>query len=145
MTRKRKLLLTLLAVLLVIYAPFVATRYTDNTWYVPFTGRVFRIDPDKVTCVRLQSGRSGEYIELDDVEAAVETLNSFRYSRWSPILQKRGGWPYRVILYFGDPDALKPASVSFVFDESHVTVKGTLTVCYTGREDTFAEWTARFA
>lgn len=98
--KRKKFLLVLLCILLVLYILFVATRFSPFTSYVPFSGRLFALEPEAVSTIEIRSINTGQWLQLKpagytwingeavDCAATLEEtaalLNSFRYGFWLP-------------------------------------------------------------
>ena len=122
-TRKR--VPPFLIIIIIVVTLFIATRYSAHTTYIPFTGKIFDIQPERYTEIDLQNGKSGEmkvYTTDEERSAIADTLNALRYRFWLPKIPiQTGGWQYRVILKIGD------RYVDYLFTERTITVNG---ICY---------------
>ena len=96
------ILCVVLAIVLLLYAVFVFTRFTTFTGYIPFTGRIFSIDKAELTEIMIANGVDINYVTVEDDEGLSEladTLNGLRYYAWLPDLSiPRGGWSYFISL-----------------------------------------------
>lgn len=123
-------------IVLVIYIVFAATRYSEHTLFIPFTGRVFDIDAEEMTCFTLRSGCTGEnisYTEADEFQEMTNCLNGFRYIAWLPSNPfPTGGWTYAVRLDFKDG-----SSQTYTFGKNWIEAKG---VVYFSVGKYFDEW-----
>lgn len=85
---------------------FVTTRYSTYTTYVPFTGRIFDIEPDEVRRIRVENGSSLVQVEFttqEELEEICKVLNNLRYTRWFPDIPiPMGGWSRCVFLDTGN-------------------------------------------
>lgn len=92
------ILCVVLAIVLLLYAVFVFTRFTTFTGYIPFTGRIFSIDKAELTEIMIANGVDINYVTVEDDEGLSEladTLNGLRYYVWLPDLTPpHGGWSY---------------------------------------------------
>ena len=92
------ILCVVLAIVLLLYAVFVFTRFTTFTGYISFTGRIFSIDKAELTEIMIANGVDINYVTVEDGEGLSEladTLNGLRYYAWLPDLSiPRGGWSY---------------------------------------------------
>lgn len=84
--RRHRSGIIVLGVLFLAYQLLMCTRFTACTKYIPFTGRVFFLDPaevEQVTVENWDAGRREATIqEKEDMERVIEQLNSFRFQWW---------------------------------------------------------------
>jgi len=116
------LLIVLFVIAVVTYLIFISTRYSDHTTYVPFSGRIFKINSEDVDFIRIVNGGNGNMYDCSDneeIDTWVELLNSMRYRYWIPDapIQRSG---YRFALQL----TVNGESYSYQFDESNIRVKG---------------------
>lgn len=74
-------LIVFICIVLVLYAVFAATRYSEYTTYIPLAGKVFHIDTEDVAYIRFVNGFGEEVVfeSPEEVEIAAEMLESFHY------------------------------------------------------------------
>ena len=129
-------LIALLAIVAAAYLFFVSTRYSDHTTYIPFSGRVFKINSEDVDSIRIVNGSNGNMymcIDHEEIDTWVEHLNSMRYRYWIPDapIQRSG---YRFALWL----TVNGEAYSYLFDESNINVKG---IWFTGSDQYFSNLT----
>lgn len=123
-------------VVLDIYLVFATTRCDENTLFIPFTGRVFDIDTEELTCFTLKSGYSGGSISFKEdvvLQKMTDYLEGFRYIAWLPSNPfSTGGCNYAVRLDFKDGSAK-----TYTFGRTWIEAKG---VIYFSGDKYFYEW-----
>lgn len=126
-------LIVLGGLILAGYLAFATTRASEYTIYIPFSGRVFRIDSAEVKSVRIQNGNTGkvlEYQDSEEIRTITDFLNAFRYRYWMPNPPvARAGWSYRVTVF---PD--NGEQISWQFSDDAILVRG---VWFAGSKDAF--------
>lgn len=117
----KRLLLLLLAIALV-WGAFACTRYSAFTTYVPFSGRIFAVEPAQADRMFVQNGTTGTQHFFESAEEKAEIarlLNELHYRFWLPALPiARGGWSWRVAIEAGGKQ------YSFTFGDGSMTVNG---------------------
>lgn len=98
-SRKRRVAgVVLLSLFLAGYLAFVVIRYSEYSMYIPFIGRVFRLNGEEVEKIRMVSGSTGNIADVEDEETVrelVDYLNSFRCQYWVPkIPLEAGGYSF---------------------------------------------------
>ncbi len=118
---KKRLILFILA-FAVLWGILACTRYGEFTTYVPFSGRIFSVDPTRTDQIFVQSGNTGDQVFFETAEERewiAQRLNNLRYSVWIPkIPLAMGGWSYRVAIEVNN------AQYSYAFTERSMTVNG---------------------
>lgn len=120
-----------IVLLLLFFALFPATQRSLLTTFVPFTGKLFDLNPEHPIMVQLQSGTTGQSITFTDPEQIREAndyLNGFRYVFWRPKLLATSGWSYRVSL----------GTLSYEFGENWIRVNN---IIYYSAGGYFRQWT----
>lgn len=134
--KKHPVWFSLICAVLVIYIVFGATRYSEHSTFIPFSGRVLDINGESLKEVSLHSGSTGEEIRFtdhDDVRDMMDRLNGFRYVFWIPKNPfPSGGWTYRVVLDFN----FGPTE-SYYFGGNWIEVRG---VRYFSSNSYFSQW-----
>lgn len=89
----------LLIFALILYVIFAVTRYSKDTTYIPFTGRIFDIEVTEETRIRATIGGTDVIWEGEDAAEIAELLNSIRYWWWYPENPvPHGGWDYAFVV-----------------------------------------------
>lgn len=114
------ILIVILSLILIAYLIFVVTRFSGHTMYNPFTKRVFKIDSEQVSSIKIINGTTGDsficrpdefefvngatadsviYEDHNKIKEVVDILNDFRFNRWKPDPPgERDGYSYTVCL-----------------------------------------------
>lgn len=110
---------------------FAVTRFSDNTRYSPFARRVFYIDPQNTSQIRILSGTYGEgelYTSTEDIDKAVDVINNYRYIIGIPIIPiETGGYEYYLSV-----TAASGKTNSYRVSKNYVLVNGFVMLGNTG-------------
>ena len=124
----------ILSLLMVIYMPFVTTRYSRYSTCIPFSGKLFLINCEKLEKISLMNGTTGDRVVYksgsDEFASMVKYLNTFRYNFWVPDIPiKRSGYEYYIGLHWSDT-----TWTMCLFNDRAIRVRG---VWYFGKYDFF--------
>lgn len=101
-------LIVILSLILICYLIFAAMSYSRYTMYNPFTGKVFRIDVEEVSFLKIGNGDTGNMVIYEDkseIKEVADILNGLRCRRWKPDPPgERGGWSYGVCIFGNEED-----------------------------------------